>query len=94
MGRIKQYEKPRKKISVDIPYDLYYNLKNKAREIKKSMSGLINESFNDVIKKYGGVNLSDKDKKELIHVLFENEKMTAENNDTYLQFLLKECDKI
>jgi uncharacterized protein YaaW (UPF0174 family) len=94
MSRVKQYEKPRKKISVDIPYDLYYNLKSKAREIKKSMTSLINESFCDVILKYGGANLSDNEKRELVHVLFEGEEKVAENNDTYLQFLLKECDKV
>lgn len=94
MSRVKQYEKPRKKISVDIPYDLYYNLKNKAKEINKSMTGLINESFHDIINKYGGMNISEDKRRELVHVLFGNEELKAEDNDNHLQFLLKECDKI
>ncbi len=90
MGRtMKHYEKPRKKMSFDITYDVYYNLRKKAKELNMPMTKVIQEALEDVIEKYGGVNITADDKKSLVDVLFNGENIKAEDNEDHLQFIFK-----
>ena len=81
------YEKPRKKISADIPYDIYVRLKNKSKDMSIPMSKLIIMAFIDIIKKY---NIVDKQGQCLSEVLFIDDDMVMIDNGSHYQLLLND----
>jgi hypothetical protein len=78
------YEQPRKKISADIPYQLYTSLKDRSRDMKISMVKLITEAFEDVLKK------TDKDYDPLeglaLSEVFKNDDCGDNENEDQLDF--------
>lgn len=67
------YERPRKRFSAEIPYDVYKQLKEKAKEMELPMSKLIVIAFSDVVIKYGGIGNVGKGKGKPLAEVFKEE---------------------
>ena len=67
------YERPRKRFSAEIPYEIYKQLKEKAKEMEIPMSKLIVIALSDVIEKYGGLNSNGKSKGKTLAEIFKEE---------------------
>lgn len=83
------YERPRKRFSAEIPYEVYRQLKEKAKEMELPMSKLIVIAFSDVVVKYSGNSKKKKKGKTLVDVFRdEDSKNGVIEEDNHLQFVL------